>query len=336
MTERSVICEEFPTNLSLPPARIDTMQQVSEAPATDAGSFLFAGKALSSFVHGDDRPRIPVNPTTGLPYPIILPPKLLKDRWTKHHHHFPDSYLGGHALRHVYIQKTYARLHNLGAASIHQQFSIPAELPTTPDDILGTLAMGLAAHIPHEGLDLFSGEPKIRCMTSAEERRLQVPGTWGLSVMQRDLDVTPAIHMRWRSQGPRRLPVEGEVSSIHMYIREQMLSTVEHIDGYGRRSRTFEQTSHPEVGFAMLRDAARLLVQDVVFRGEKLSDKYKRERADGRLRPDSPPECADLLINVLGTRGGLGATYRDLKLHIQETKKVQRAQAAPDLYPVAG
>jgi hypothetical protein len=304
----------------LPPASDASIAPTHEAPVDQDRSFFDSPKQLDDYLGADTRPRIPINPNTGLAYPIILSHAKLTDKPTRHHHNFPDSYLMGHALRHVYIQKVYARLHNDGSKAVHKQYSIPEELPEDPHSLLGTITMGLARHLPRQGLDLSHGEPTVRTMTPTEESRLMTPGMWGLTNMQRDFSKIPDIHMRWRSGANRRLPSEGEINPVHEYAGNMIMSMIGFIDGFHRRSRIFEQTSHPEVGFDMLRDAARVLVENTYFRGEMLSDKYKRARQDGRLREDSPAECGDLLIGVLGTRGGLGAVFQDLKLVTSETR----------------
>jgi hypothetical protein len=265
-----------------------------------------------------------VNPETGLAYPIIIPYSDGPiEKPTRHHHNFPDSFLMGHALRHVYIQRTPASLHNDGPKSIHEQCSILEELPGTADEVLGTITMGIARHIPRQGLDLLSGEPRVRNLTPVEEEQLMSPGVWGLTNMQRNLGKIPGIHLRWRSGGNRKLPTDGEISPVHVYAGTVIMSMLEHIDNFNKRSRVFEQTSHPEVGFDMLRDAARILVENTMFRGERLSDKYSRERLNGRLREDSPEDCGDLLIGVLGTRGGLGAALKELKSVTSETRALK-------------
>lgn len=318
MAERPAICEDFRTDATV---AHHVTQQSTKAPT---GSFLIGSNMLALRASRDPRPRVPVNPETGLAYPLILPPKRFADRWTRHHHNFPEAYLGGHGLRHVYVQKAYARLHNEGPGSIHEQFSIPESLPEQANEQRSAFTLGLAAHIPHEGLDLFSGDPKVRCMTRAEEERLITPGIWGLTTIQKDLSTVPAIHMRWRAAARRRLPTKEEISPAHHFISQILLEFLPHIDGYNRQSRIFETTSHPEVGFDMLRAASRLLVESTVYCGENLADKYRREQQRGRLRADSPAECDDLLIGALGTRGGLGVVFSKMKAKIG-----QEADATP-------
>ncbi|HVS58364.1 MAG TPA: hypothetical protein VHD60_01345 [Candidatus Saccharimonadales bacterium] len=178
--------------------------------------------------------------------------------------------------------------------------------------------MAIGGHVPHEGLDVFSGDPEVRCATRAEDDRLLKPGVWGLARLQTDLETVPALHMRWRGEGNRVIPPQDEINPIHQYATNILLEFVPYVDAYQRRSEIFESTSHPEVGYMMLRDAARILVENTFFCGERLVDKYKRAKVQRRLRPDAPEECADLLVGTLGSRGGLAVVFGRLKARIRE------------------
>jgi hypothetical protein len=226
----------------------------------------------------------------------------------------------GHALRHIYVQRVPAWLHNDSPQAIHQQFSILEELPNDTNEVLGAVTMGLARHLPYEGLDLVCEEPTVRTMKPMERERISSLGTWGITTMQRDIAKISAIHMKWRSAEARTLPSGGEINTVHEYTGRLIMSKIGLIDNFHKRSRVFEMTSHPEVGFEMLRDAARVLVEDTIIQGQPLSEKYVQERRKGMLREDSPASCGDLLIGVLGTRGGLGAVFKELKNVTSQTR----------------
>jgi hypothetical protein len=299
----------------LPPTSDASIAPTQEAPVDQDRSFFDTARHLDDYLGTDSRPRIPVNPDTGLAFPIILPANRRGDETTRHHHNFPDSYLGGHALRHVYIQNVYARLHNRGPQAIHSRFSIPEGLPENPQDLLGTFTMGLALHLPTFGMDLLSGKPEVRKMSDMEWKRLRKPAIWGLDGMQHDIDGIPARHKLWACVD-RRLPEGGEVSQVHHYISQILLEGVRFTSNYGSRSQEYAENGDVAMGFDLLREAAEIVTETNEFRGRSLSSHYNRLRKGGSLREDSPEKCGDLLIGAMGTRGKLGMVLTDLKLQI--------------------
>ena len=318
------------TSLAPPIGRQETLPLLLESPCHPDGGFFFDnprafGIIVETVTPRVTKPLIEVDPSTGMPYPIIVPEDMTDI--SGHHHFFPElsSELtetdGGRSVRLLYIQKLGRRLHNLGAEALHEKCSILTELPKTQDEHTGTVIFGEALYLPRKGLDLNFSTPRPRYLRTAEFARLRHPDSWAMRpIMRTDVENFVAVHERWRRKKHR--PHSQEPPIIHDFLSRVVIEMTPNVDNYDNLSKAYAATLETQDGYQLLREAARLVTETTVFHGETIAVKYKRAWLDGQLLPGLPKDSSDFLLSRLGSQYSLAKVLAQLAIFVRGEEKL--------------
>lgn len=215
----------------------------------------------------------PTDRLTGLPLPL-LPLDDYGPDTSWHHHQHPRRHpllqqqgLGGQAVRGSRLQLYNHRLHYVG---YHSYYEGPP-LPKTPEERFTTIIMCMAGYIPHQAIDMRSGEPRI-------------------------VDMDPKLCRRLQTSGELRM---GQETTIRRFIRAYVMShALATIDMERTSTEEFLETNDVErkrdLGFDML----GIIIARAV---EPAADMYFQAQRDGLLMPTAAETIQQFTKTRLGT-----------------------------------
>jgi hypothetical protein len=224
------------------------------------------------------------------------------EQFTGHHEFFLRGTArfrktGAQACRAARVLGVEANLHNKGPLKFHGFYDV-SDVPPGEQDQANILVMTLAGYIPKQGIDFWSGEPRLRDLKEEERDILcEIDPEEELSFKNLRTDRHIAVGFL------KKFALEQSPINIDPAILEKFTSSTK--IGLTR-----------EAGHEVLHSAIQGLVEPV-------GEYYNEMRAEGLLHPEAPISAEELVLKAFGSQG-----RREQLLHPLRQKLILKSAAA--------